>query len=103
MGKASRFGPSKSISQAEYYPSSAVPIDDLDNLLAGIRTFGPETANTAVAGNYGVCVAFANVDPYRVSTGRWVTQVYLPTTGYPKWRRKVNQGAWSDWLPFVAS
>lgn len=72
---------------------------DLNDVISGVVIYDPETDNTPKAGSYGVCVVVVNtVDP--TVTHKWITQLSFPTTGYPSWRRKVNTGAWGDWLPF---
>lgn len=72
---------------------------DLNDVISGVVIYDPETNNIPKEGSYGVCVVVVNtVDP--TVTHKWITQLSFPTTGYPSWRRKVNTGAWGDWLPF---
>ncbi|WP_288219917.1 hypothetical protein [uncultured Adlercreutzia sp.] len=72
---------------------------DLNDVISGVVIYDPETNNIPKENSYGVCVVVVNtVDP--TVTHKWITQLSFPTTGYPSWRRKVNAGAWGDWLPF---
>lgn len=91
-----------SLSRAAYHAASSDAAADLDNHLEGIVAYGLSTANTPEQRTYGLCLAFANVKGDAVAPGRWVTQISLPTSGYPMFRRKINQGEWTTWLPMKA-
>lgn len=87
-----------SLSRAAYYSETPAAIVDLNEHLEGIAVYNNLTANAPIANSYGLCVCFANVPGSMTAQGRWVTQIALPTSGYPMWRRKTNQGDWTQWL-----
>ena len=89
---------SDSLSRAAYYSKSPSAISDLNDHLEGVVVYNNQTANTPIANSYGLCVCFGNVPGSIAAQGRWVTQFALPTSGYPMWRRKINQGDWTQWL-----
>ena len=89
---------SDSLSRAAYHSETPSAIDDLNEHLEGVVAYNIDTANIPVANSYGLCVCFANVSGSIAAQGRWVTQFALPTSGYPMWRRKTNQGDWTQWL-----
>lgn len=70
----------------------------MNDHLEGVAVYNNQTANTPVANSYGLCVCFGNVPGSMEAQGRWVTQLALPTIGYPMWRRKTNQSDWTQWL-----
>ena len=90
--------PRDSLSQAAYHSETPSAVSDLNNHLEGVAVYNNQTANTPVVNSYGLCVCFANVPGSMAAQGRWVTQLALPTTGYPMWRRKTNQSDWTQWL-----
>lgn len=87
-----------SLSRAAYHAKTSTNVSDLDNHLEGVVVYNPETKNIPVANSYGVCVCFASHSESDETVSRWATQLALPTTGYPMWRRKVNLGNWTQWL-----
>ena len=91
-----------SLSRAAYHAASPEPVGDLDDHLEGVAAYNNTTANTPVKDSYGLCVCFANVPGSMAAQGRWATQIALPTTGYPMWRRKTNQGDWTPWHGMTA-
>lgn len=86
-----------SLSRAAYCSETPTPTDDLNNNLEGVVAYNNSTANTPVQNSHGLCVCFANVPGSMSAQGRWATQIALPTSGYPMWRRKINQGDWTPW------
>lgn len=91
-----------SLSQAAYHSETPSAVSDLNNHLEGVAVYNNQTANTPVANSYGLCVCFASSPGSMADQGRWATQLALPTTGYPMWRRKVNQGDWTPWNGMTA-
>ena len=87
-----------SLSRAAYYSETPAAIVDLNEHLEGVAVYNNLTANAPIANSYGLCVCFANVPGSMTAQGRWVTQLALPTSGYPMWRRKTNQSDWTQWL-----
>lgn len=88
-----------SLSQANYYASSNDAAKDLNDHLAGVVVYNATTLNAPDGLPYGLCICFANVPAAMVTDYRWAVQIALPTTGYPVFRRKVNEGEWTSWLP----
>lgn len=87
-----------SMSRAAYYSETPAAIVDLNEHLEGVAVYNNQTANAPITNSYGLCVCFGNVPGSMTAQGRWVTQLALPTSGYPMWRRKTNQGDWTQWL-----
>lgn len=88
-----------SLSQAAFYAPSSDYIRDLNDHLEGVAVYNTTTLNAPDGLPYGLCICFANVPAAMVTDYRWAVQIALPTTGYPMFRRKVNKGEWTSWLP----
>lgn len=91
-----------SLSRAAYYARTTSAVADLNEHLEGVATYSSSTQNKPSQNEYGLCVSFANVPGDMDAPGRWVTQIALPVSGYPVWRRKINNGAWTAWLAMTA-
>ena len=91
-----------SLSRAAYYAQTTSPVADLNGHFEGVAAYSSTTQNKPSQNEYGLCVSFSNVPGDMDAPGRWVTQIALPVSGYPVWRRKINQGSWTAWLAMTA-
>lgn len=70
-------------------------VADANDLMAGLRQFGPETANAPVANSYGFVLTYANsVDI--ADTYLWRYQLGFSKGVYARWKINAN-GVWSAW------
>ena len=71
-------------------------IADANDLMAGLRQFGPETANAPVANSYGFIQTYANATDI-ADTYLWRYQIGFSKGLYLRWKINAN-GVWSSWM-----
>lgn len=71
-------------------------ISDANDLMAGLRQFGPETANAPVANSYGFIQTYANATDI-ADTYLWRYQLGFSKGVYVRWKINAN-GVWSAWV-----
>lgn len=71
-------------------------IADANDLMAGLRQFGPETANAPAANSYGFIQTIANAVDID-DTYLWRYQIGFSKGLYLRWKINAN-GVWSAWM-----
>ena len=71
-------------------------VADANDLMAGFRQFGPETANAPVANSYGFIQTYANATDI-TDTYLWRYQIGFSKGLYLRWKINAN-GVWSAWM-----
>ncbi|ULO08944.1 hypothetical protein H1230_09310 [Paenibacillus sp. 19GGS1-52] len=72
---------------------------DLNAILdAGTCSTGPSTLNQPGVETYGTVVSHVSVGDTHNNSSNWIWQMFYGAGGNTYVRRKVNSGAWTDWV-----